>query len=158
MSPSSTYKMQRRCSAIQQPPRMCYGCIIRDHRGIVVGAIHGCIPGIQNPAIAEALGIREALNWLKELDYHHFQIESDAKIVIDALNSSVSDQSSLGLLIEYCKLLIEDFQSCLFYFNRRSANQVAHALARAVGSLSDFEGRVTPSPSFISDVLLIDSI
>ncbi|XP_073130840.1 uncharacterized protein [Henckelia pumila] len=125
---------------------------------MVVGAIHGCILGIQNPAIAEALGIREALSWLKELDYYHFQIESDAKIVIDALNSSVSDHSSLGLLIEDCKLLVEEFQSCLFYFVRRSANQVAHALARAVGSLSDFVGRVTPSPFFISDVLLVDSV
>ncbi|XP_073121970.1 uncharacterized protein [Henckelia pumila] len=35
------------------PPRMGYGCIIRDHRRTVLGAIHGIIPGIQNHSLAE---------------------------------------------------------------------------------------------------------
>ncbi|XP_073133284.1 uncharacterized protein [Henckelia pumila] len=87
--PAPLIKCNVDAALFNNPPRMGYGGIIRDHRGMVVGAIHGCIPRIQNPAIAEALGIREALSRLKEFDYHHIQIESDAKIVINALNSSI---------------------------------------------------------------------
>lgn len=40
----------------------------------------------------------------------------DAKLLVDALNVLVLDDSSLGFLVEDCKYLAEGFQSCLFLF------------------------------------------
>ena len=46
----------------------CYSFafVVRNHEGSLVEAQSRCCPGNTTPEIAEALGIREALSWLKE--------------------------------------------------------------------------------------------
>lgn len=50
------------------------------------------------------LSVREALNWLKDLQFQNIVVESGAQLVIDALKSNSPDASSLGLILEYCSL------------------------------------------------------
>ncbi|XP_073138172.1 uncharacterized protein [Henckelia pumila] len=119
------------------PPRMGFGCLVRDEHGSVVAASHGCIFGISDPTLAKALSIREALSWLKELNLSNLIVESDALLVIQALKNKASDISSLDLIVEDCKSLVSDLHSCSFVFVRRSANQAVHLLARAVGSMKN---------------------
>ncbi|XP_073133745.1 uncharacterized protein [Henckelia pumila] len=68
-----------------------YGCIIRNNAGLVVAAIYGCLPGIKNPSIAKAMAIREALSWIKDLRLSSVIVESDAFLIVDALNSTITD-------------------------------------------------------------------
>lgn len=125
-----------------------FGCIIRDHLGYVIAATHGRLPGIQNPSLAEALGIREALSWIKSLNLSNILVESDALLIVKALNSfSPDSSSSVGLIVEDCiSLALEIHCFFLFVFVRRSANQVTHALVKAFVSLSDLEVRVSLFP------------
>ncbi|XP_073137691.1 uncharacterized protein [Henckelia pumila] len=138
------------------PPRMRFGCIIRDSVGEAVAAVHGCFPGVFDPRTAEALSIREALSWLKDLSYSNIMVESDALTLIEALKKRSPDDSYVGLIIEDCRFLALELNSCSFIFVRRSANQTAHTLAKAAGSLSGRKGRVIPSPSLVSVVVVQD--
>ncbi|XP_073147449.1 uncharacterized protein [Henckelia pumila] len=51
------------------PPRMGFGCIVRNDSGESIAAVHGCFAGVFDPRTAEALSIREALSWLKDLSF-----------------------------------------------------------------------------------------
>ncbi|XP_073138127.1 uncharacterized protein [Henckelia pumila] len=136
-----------------------YGCVLRNSYGIVVAATYGRLQEHLNATVAKALSIREALSWLKSLDSSHIIVESDALLVIEALNnSSESDSSRLGLIVHDCKILAGDFSSCQFVFVYRSMNQAAHALAREAVFMSGLVGRATPSRTFISCVILQDLI
>lgn len=135
-----------------------FGCIVRNSCGVVVDASFGNIVGSFSPTLAEALSIREALSWLLSLHFSNIVIESDALVVIQALNNPVPDSSSLGVIVEDCKFLARNFSSCHFVFVYRSANQAAHALATEAVSLSGLVGRSVPSPTLISDVILPDLV
>ncbi|XP_073119607.1 uncharacterized protein [Henckelia pumila] len=124
-------------AVFKDPPRMGYGCIIRDSSGVVIKAICGCFPGIFTSIMAEAMSIREALSWLKELNISNVIVESDALLVVNAFHSSAIDVSGVGLLMEDCRFLASELLSCSLSFVYRSANQAAHRLARSARSLSD---------------------
>ncbi|XP_073132182.1 uncharacterized protein [Henckelia pumila] len=106
----------------KDPPRMGYGCIVRNHSGVVINAICGCITGDFNPTTAEAMGVHEALNWLKELKFSNVIVESDALLVVNAFQFEALDVFCLGLILEDCRLLASELLSCSFVFVRRSAN------------------------------------
>lgn len=63
-------------------------------------------------------------------------LESDLKLVIRALKSSKEDCSCFGLVVEDCKALISGLNQCQVNFVYRSANAVAHSIARAAASVS----------------------
>ncbi|XP_073128662.1 uncharacterized protein [Henckelia pumila] len=119
------------------PPRMGFRCVF-------------------DPRTAEALSIREALTWFKDLSYSDIVLESDALTLIEALKNRSPDDFYVGLIIEDARFLALELNSCSFAFVRRSANQAAHSLARAAGSLSGRKGRVIPSPSLVSVVVVPD--
>ncbi|XP_073152214.1 uncharacterized protein [Henckelia pumila] len=100
-------------------------------------AIQGRIHGNKDPNTKEALSIREALKWIKNLQLSPIIVESDALVVIEALHRTVPDHSSLFLIIEDCKLLAQDVSSCSFVYVRRLVNQAAHTFARGTASMSN---------------------
>jgi len=64
-------------------------------------------------------------------------LESDAMTVIQAINSSVFDQSSAsGMLWELKECLSSNFTSCHVAYIPRSCNLVSHSLAALGASLS----------------------
>ncbi|XP_073132699.1 uncharacterized protein [Henckelia pumila] len=85
------------------PPHVGFGCIIRDSHGIVLAATQGRMHGNYDPAMAEALAIREALSWIRNLHLSSIIMESDALLIIEALNSTEPDFSNVNLIIEDCK-------------------------------------------------------
>ncbi|XP_073138351.1 uncharacterized protein [Henckelia pumila] len=140
------------------PPHVGFGCIIRDSHGIVLAATQGRMHGNNDPAMAQALAIHEALSWIKNLHLSTIIMESDALLIIEALNRTDQDSSNLGLIIEDCKLLARDVSSCSFSFARRSANQAAHALARGTASMPDLVESFVPCPTVISNIIVPDLI
>ncbi|XP_073137785.1 uncharacterized protein [Henckelia pumila] len=77
-------------AVIDRFPHIGYGCVLRDSNGIVIAATHGILQGNFNSTVNEALSIREALGWLKSLDYSHIIVESDALLIMEALNKSAN--------------------------------------------------------------------
>lgn len=56
-------------------------------------------------------------------------VESDAQVVINAINNKNNDESYFGLVIEDCRTLAANFSYILFQFSCRIANNAAHVLA-----------------------------
>lgn len=112
------------------------GCVIRNSGGEFVTARCECFPGIFDSREAEALGIREALSWVKRLQLPNVIIEMDNLQVFQALTENFSSPNGFGLIIEECQSLAKSLGEVQFSFVRRSANFAAHSIARAGGSMS----------------------
>ncbi|KAL8102019.1 hypothetical protein AgCh_033792 [Apium graveolens] len=61
------------------------GAIIRDHNGSFVGARTQKIESHLYPREVEALGLKEALWWTKNLEFRRCIFETDAKVLVDAI-------------------------------------------------------------------------
>lgn len=64
-------------------------------------------------------------------------IESDCLIVVQAVTSSMAMFSPFGLLVKDCRALLSMLCNVSLHFVKRSANNVAHSIARASCSQSD---------------------
>ena len=120
-------------------------------------AISCCRNGVVSPELAEAMGMREALSWIKKKAWDKVTIETDCVTVVQALRSSISMYSYFGSLISECKSLWNDVKNIKILFVKRSANSVAHVLARAFCHVADCTFRGGDFPPANLDVILKDS-
>ena len=67
-------------------------------------------------------------------------------------------QSRINTIVSDCIELFKHFENVLVEFVSRSANEVAHKLARATHSMSGIHEWLYTAPEFVRDDLLIDSI
>ncbi|XP_019191037.1 PREDICTED: uncharacterized protein LOC109185555 [Ipomoea nil] len=111
-----------------------FGAVVRNHAGDFVAARSGRIEGTVDPYMAEAIGVRETLSWLKEQHHMSIIVESDCLSFCNAFNSSSFDLSYVGLIVKQCLSIPRDIGNVSITHVRRSANCVAHELARATGS------------------------
>ncbi|KAL8489170.1 hypothetical protein ACS0TY_025170 [Phlomoides rotata] len=96
----------------------------------------------------EAIGLFEALNWIKDLGLKDVVIEMDAKLVVDAFNVVHGDSISVFEdIIDACKCIFKSHPFCKVVWVGRQANFIAHHLAKVA--------RNFPSP-FIWDELPFD--
>lgn len=109
-----------------------YAFIARDHEGKLVEAHSRSLRGRPGPDLAEAIGIREALSWVKNNSCDDAIVESDCLQVVQAIRSSISCLSYLGRVVQECRDLLASlsYKNVCFGFIKRSANKVAHFLAR----------------------------
>ena len=131
--------------------------MVRDENGAMVIARNERIRGMLDPAIAEVMSCREALSWLKSLGLNKVILESDAQFVIQSILNPKVDVSYFGSLINDCRSLAKDLGECSFVFVKRSANQVAHVLAKAIGSEFDQGVWTSVPPLFLINVLTFDN-
>lgn len=64
-------------------------------------------------------------------------IESDCLVMVQAIRSKVHMVSPFGLLVEDCRRLMKELNTTTLFYIKRSANMVAHELARASYSFPD---------------------
>lgn len=64
------------------------------------------MPGVYKPEKGEAIGLHEALSWIKELGLERVIIEMDAKMVVDAMNHLIGTNSTFETIIDGCKLVL----------------------------------------------------
>ncbi|XP_055959787.1 uncharacterized protein LOC130014852 [Mercurialis annua] len=128
------------------------GIVVRDWRGSLVQARLVKFHGNYSPRVAEAMGIREALSWLK--DSSNIIIESDAMEVILAIRNPSLIESDF--LIDDCLNLAKQLCNVSFVFVRRSANQAAHCLAQNARSLSGHQEWFSNFPDILTNVTAFD--
>ena len=107
--------------------------------GSFIEAVIVCRRGQVTPEVAEALGIKEALGWIKRKNWSNVEVESDCLVVIQSIRSKVEMPSYFGRIILDCKRYLSELQSknISVKFIRRSANALAHCLAKATSTVSD---------------------
>uniref|UniRef100_A0A803QSW2 RNase H type-1 domain-containing protein n=1 Tax=Cannabis sativa TaxID=3483 RepID=A0A803QSW2_CANSA len=92
-------------------------------------ATAGCKIGRVSPELAEVMGIREALSWIKTNDYSQVVIEADNR-VCEAIRSFAVLVSAFGLVVDECKKIINNLSHVSLVFVKRSVNRAAHFIAR----------------------------
>ncbi|XP_031108704.1 uncharacterized protein LOC116013195 [Ipomoea triloba] len=132
-----------------------FGAVLRDHEGKFVAACGGRLNCAIDPYVAEAMAVKEALTWLKNRGTFLVIIESDCLNVCNGFNSASLDYSYVGLIIKQCKLIARDMRDIVVRHVIRSANQVAHVLARGTGSSPVLRFWDFSPPDCISSLLLV---
>lgn len=95
--------------------------------------------------------------WVDSLGIKNCVFETDSKILADAYNGA-QGRSNFHTIVADCVEISKHFDNVLVQFMYKSANGVAHLLARASHSLPDLqEWNVNPS-EFIYDVICSDMI
>lgn len=122
----------------------------------MIDAFSTAIEGITDPSIAEGMGLREALSWIKMKQMSNVIVEMDAQIIVKAMHNYASSASYLGLVIDDCKDISRSITNLCVVFVKRSANQVAHLLARVSGSMSGLMFWGSNPPSFLLAALAAD--
>jgi ribonuclease HI len=110
--------------------RWGFGMILRREDGRAVGAATKVLKGSADATLAEAIGVGEALNWIKTLNHQHIIIETDAAKVVNALEKKSFPRKIWG---NVTRKISRDLDSCPLISVRwvnRKGNQVAHELAR----------------------------
>lgn len=74
---ANSIKINTDAAIFEESLNFSFVFVVRDHTGSLIEARSRCLRGIPNPYLAEALGIREALSWIKNEDQHDVIIKSD---------------------------------------------------------------------------------
>ncbi|XP_074377753.1 uncharacterized protein LOC141719275 [Apium graveolens] len=144
-------------TAIFQDGSIGIGSIIRDSSGQFLSARCRKMVGAWQVREAEAISLKEAMSWVKEMNINHCVFETDSKSLAAACNGKPGE-AYFGTIVLDCIHIMKHIDHVLVDFAYRSANTVAHELAKSTYSMSDVgEWHVTP-PDFISHVLQLDSI
>ncbi|KAL8100419.1 hypothetical protein AgCh_032616 [Apium graveolens] len=132
-------KVNTDAAIFENPSRFSYALIVRDHMGNLVEAQSECCQGLASPELAEAVGIREALSWVKNERRKDVIVETDCLMLVQWIRSSYITRSYVGRVVDECRRLLAGLQNqnTVLRFIKRSANGVAHYLARYSSSIAD---------------------
>ncbi|XP_030502362.2 uncharacterized protein LOC115717515 [Cannabis sativa] len=106
------------------------GIVVRDDGGRLIEAVASYVTGGTQPKLAEIMRIKEALSWVKRKGIQDVVIESDSLLSIQALESSIRMPSVFGLMVVECQTVLFSLVNVKICFVKRSANKVAHCIAR----------------------------
>ncbi|XP_030496466.2 uncharacterized protein LOC115712332 [Cannabis sativa] len=150
---SSSIKVNVDGAIFSAEQKFGFGYVARDAHGKLIEGILGSWTGAVGPEIAEVIGVKEALSWIKRKGWTGVEIETDALVVVQAVLGSVSMPSQFGFLVQDCRSLISSLNCVSLHFVKRSVNRVAHCVARASCFHSDriFSERNAP-PELMSMV------
>lgn len=133
------------------------GCVLRNSQGAFMGARSCKVEGAWTPREAEAIGMKEALSWMIARKIDHCIIETDSQILAAACTGEPG-LDLFGTIVGDCIQLLKHINPVLVKFVYRSANSVAHELAKAAYSMSEIGEWHDIPPAFIMHVLDLDLI
>jgi ribonuclease HI len=107
-----------------------YGMLLRSEDGRAVGAKTKVLKGTGDATLAEAVGIYEALQWLKTQNYHKVIIESDAEIVTKAVTEKRFPRTNWGNVARRISRDLNKYPNVTAEWVNRNGNKAAHDLAR----------------------------
>ena len=129
------------------------GAVIRDHGGAFRAGLCHVYQGIVEPEALEILACKRGLEVAREINATRVQVELDSLGVVQRLQNPHKDRANAGAWIQEIKDLLASFTEFKVSWTRRSANVVAHKLAR-VGVGEDLcKVWVQDTPDYVLDVL-----
>ncbi|KAL5843786.1 hypothetical protein ACOSQ4_009744 [Xanthoceras sorbifolium] len=137
--------------------RLGFGVVIRDYTGKVLVSYTSLLLGLFSSDIGEALAILRGLRLAIDMGLSTVCVESDAASVVKQLSSRVSSCSDIGLILDDILSLVVNFADLSFSSVRRSANIVAHGLAKFALSYQPVGVRLGSVPSSLALAVLDDS-
>uniref|UniRef100_A0A803PQB3 Reverse transcriptase n=1 Tax=Cannabis sativa TaxID=3483 RepID=A0A803PQB3_CANSA len=150
---TNTIKINVDSATFVSENRYGYGMVARNNSGILIDGKAGCNPGTFTPEVAEIIGIKEALSWIKSHNWHTVELEIDSLLSVQAIRSSIPLNSVFGVLVHDCQTLLSSIPSFKIHFVKRSANRLAHVVAKLSRSLSERSICVSNAPADLLDIM-----
>jgi ribonuclease HI len=85
---------------------------VRDAQGLFVKAYTRRFEGKPEIAEAEASGVLEALQWLRQQQLSNVQIETDCLQVVQTIHNKSRNNTEFGVVIELCRSLLYLIPNC----------------------------------------------
>ncbi|KAM6569605.1 hypothetical protein CsatB_017590 [Cannabis sativa] len=114
----------------QEENKFGFGLVARDHSCRLIEAVSGSRFGAVHPGVAEVIGVKEALSWIKRKQWSNVVVETNALVVVQAIKGSVNMPSQFGMLVRDCRDLMATLNNVSLCFVKQSANKAAHCVAR----------------------------
>uniref|UniRef100_A0A803QR46 Uncharacterized protein n=1 Tax=Cannabis sativa TaxID=3483 RepID=A0A803QR46_CANSA len=114
-----------------------YGIVACDSEGSVIDFVAKYSHGSFSAEVVEAVGVKEALSWLKDKGWNAVEVETDSLLTVQAVFSHQQMTSVFGMITHDCKTLLSSLPNVSLRFVKRSANKVAHFVARRSCFYSD---------------------
>nr|GLL42085.1 uncharacterized protein LOC109178743 [Ipomoea trifida] len=111
-----------------------YGFIITSVQGAFLIAKNGPLWCAQDPLMAEAMAIQEALTWIKQHNLSHILVVSNCFIFCSSLLNVSSNRSYINTIAYDCRCLISSIIGCKIRYIARDRNHATHSLAKADGA------------------------
>ena len=106
-------------------------------------------------AVTEVLAVEEGIRLAREMELQRIIVESDACVVVDAINQS-NDNGEFRMVIHGSLDLLHSFRSWKLHHLKRDYNRAAHELAQFAKSSGISQQWVGIEPPFIRQALLLD--
>ncbi|XWS35182.1 hypothetical protein CRYUN_Cryun21dG0104000 [Craigia yunnanensis] len=129
--------------------------VVRDRAGKIIGAFQK-MQGLTNVLSVKAFATVNALEFVKNTRLIRILLEGDALGIINAINSSIPNLSTIGNYVEEAKLQPNDFQLCLVKHTRRTANGTAHVLAKTTLGIDDYVAWIEECLDIIRSIISTD--
>ncbi|XP_074364152.1 uncharacterized protein LOC141704900 [Apium graveolens] len=107
-----------------------FGIVARDSEGALIEAKAVVHTELTDPGLAEAMGVKEALSWIEQMKWPSVILQSDFLSVVQAIRSNAPMRSRYGIIILECRNIMRRLNNVELLFVKRSANMVAHQIAR----------------------------
>ncbi|XP_030478649.2 uncharacterized protein LOC115695716 [Cannabis sativa] len=130
VKPVSGIKLNVDAAIFEHSSKHGFDCVVRNTVGELVAAFAGLKFGRVSPELAEIMGVREALSWLKNHAHSHAIVKTDSLVCAGAVRSAEVFASAFGPVVEDCKTLLHSMSNVSLVFVKRSANCAAHYVAR----------------------------
>jgi ribonuclease HI len=117
--------------------RIGIGVIVRDHEGGAMATLSETKDYIQDPATAEALAARRAVELSLNLGIRRLILEGDSLPIVQAIQEASGGQHMYELIIEDIKSLLRGITDCKVEFVPREDNGEAHKLAKLAFSMGE---------------------
>ena len=134
-----------------------YGAVIRNKKGKVMVAIAVRGGALRDSEEVEVMACRKALEFAIDAGFTEIILEGDNAMVMKTISKTQPDLSRLGLIYEDIWCLVASFRSISSNCVRRSANSVAHALARFARLIDNEIVWLEEDPPPVVDALYLDS-
>ena len=136
---------------------MGYGVVVRNENGEVLAVISAKGGAVRDSEKVEVLAYRKALEFAINAGFMEVILEGDNARVMKTIAQAQPDLARLGFIYEDIWCLIASFRSLSVNCVRRSANGVAHALARFARLSNNEIVWLEEDPPPAVDALYLDS-
>ncbi|KAL8148276.1 hypothetical protein AgCh_005590 [Apium graveolens] len=113
-------------------PDFTVGMVSRDHKNTLLVGRTSCFRAPVSVFEEEAIGVREALSWVKDMQFNacKVELETDSLLVVQGIKNSVINLLEVGEVLEQCRRYLRELEGIFIHFIRNQANRVAHEFAR----------------------------
>ncbi|KAL8148278.1 hypothetical protein AgCh_005592 [Apium graveolens] len=151
-------KLNMDASLFSGAPDFTVGMVSRDHKNTFLVGRTSCFRAPVSVFEEEAIGVREALSWVKDMQFNacKVELETDSLLVVQGIKNSVINLLEVGEVLEQCRRYLRELEGISIHFIRNQANRVAHKFSR-ITCLVNCHHVFTSPPVNLVETLVLDS-